>query len=64
MEFHVPVTLKIMKLKDNFEITTSVIDMLMDHFEYSIKDINSYDELTNREKEIINKELFESITEK
>lgn len=39
-----------MKLKDNFEITTSVIDMLMDHFEYSIKDINSYDELTNREK--------------
>lgn len=64
MEFHVLVTLKIMKLKDNFEITTSVIDMLMDHFEYSIKDINSYDELTNREKEIINKELFESITEK
>jgi hypothetical protein len=53
-----------MKLKDNFEITTSVIDMLTDHFEYSIKDINSYDELTNREKEIINKELFESITEK
>lgn len=64
MESLVLVTLKIMKLKDNFEITTSVIDMLTDHFEYSIKDINSYDELTNREKEIINKELFESITEK
>jgi hypothetical protein len=64
MEFHVLEMLKIMKLKDNFEITTSVIDMLMDHFEYSIKDINSYDELTDREKEIIDKELFESITEK
>jgi hypothetical protein len=53
-----------MKLKDNFEITTSIIDMLMNHFEYSIKGINSYDELTDREKEIIDKELFESITEK
>ena len=37
---------------------------LKDNFEYSIKDINSYDELTDREKEIIDKELFESITEK
>ena len=64
MEFHVLVMLKIMKLKDNFEITTSIIDMLMNHFEYSIKGINSYDELTDREKEIIDKELFESITEK
>lgn len=53
-----------MKLKDNLEITTSITEMLLNHFEYSIKDINSYDELTDREKEIIDKELFESITEK
>jgi hypothetical protein len=53
-----------MKLKDSFEITESIIEMFMNHFEYSIKDINSYDELTDREKEIIDKELFESITEK
>lgn len=53
-----------MKLKDNFDITISITEMLLNHFEYSIKDINSYDELTDREKEIIDKELFESITEK
>ena len=53
-----------MKLKDNFDITMNVTEMLLNHFEYSIKDINSYDELTYREKEIIDKELFESITEK
>lgn len=53
-----------MKLKDNFEITESVIEVMLNHFEYSIKDINSYDELTEEEKKIIDKELFESITEK
>lgn len=39
-----------MKLKDNFEITMSITEMLLNHFEYSIKDINSYDELTDRER--------------
>ena len=42
----------------------SITEMLLNHFEYSIKDINSYDELTDREKETIDKELFESMTEK
>ena len=36
--------------------------MLVNHFGYSIKDINSYDELTDKEKEIISKNLFERIT--
>lgn len=39
-----------------------IYDMLVNHFEYSIKDINSYDELTDEEKEIIPKNLFERIT--
>ena len=37
-------------------------DMLVNHFGYSIKDINSYNELTDEEKEIIPKNLFERIT--
>ena len=39
-----------------------IYDMLVNHFGYSIKDINSYDELTDKEKEIISKNLFERIT--
>lgn len=37
-------------------------DMLVNHFGYSIKDINSYNELTDEEKEFIPKDLFEKIT--
>ena len=40
-----------------------VYDILINHFEYSIKDINSYDELTNEEKEFIPRDLFNRITE-
>ena len=40
------------------ELTT----MLLKHFQYSIKDIDSYDELTAEEKRIISKDLFNSIT--
>ena len=36
--------------------------MLLNHFQYSIKDIDSYDELTDGEKEIISEELFDQIT--
>lgn len=38
--------------------------MLLEHFKYSIKDINSYEELTSEEKEIIPDWLFEAIIEK
>ena len=48
---------------DNFRIN-SIYQMLLEHFEYSIKDINSYEELTKDEKNIISKDLFDSITKK
>lgn len=40
----------------------SLVTMLLNHFQYSIEDINSYDELTYKEKEIISKDLFDFIT--
>lgn len=36
--------------------------MLLRHLQYSIKDIESYDELTEEEKKIIPKNIFEYIT--
>lgn len=48
---------------DNFRIN-SVYKMLLEHFEYSIRDINSYEELTKDEKNIIPRDLFDSITKK
>lgn len=48
---------------DNFRID-SIYKMLLEHFEYSIKDINSYEELTKDEKNIIPRDLFDSITKK
>lgn len=38
--------------------------ILLAHFEYSIKDINSYEELTDEEKQIIPEEVFNLITDK
>lgn len=54
-----------MKLKKyikvgNYRLFTK---MLFDHFNYSIKDIKSYDELTNEEKSFIDRDMFERITE-
>lgn len=34
-------------------IDKDVLSMLIDHFKYSIEDISSYDELTEREKNFI-----------
>ena len=47
-----------MKLSNN---TVEIIEMLIKHFNYSIKDINSYEELTEEEKSFISKELFNKI---
>lgn len=41
----------------------AIIKMLMAHFNYSIRDIHSYNELTQIEKEIIDQDLFEKITD-
>lgn len=51
-----------MKVDIDAIIDSDVLKMLIDHFNYSIKDINSYDELTDDEKMIIDKELFYKVT--
>lgn len=40
-----------------------IIMLLWDHFNYSIKDINYWEDLTLEEKSFIDKELFQNITE-
>lgn len=44
-------------------VSVDVLFMLIDHFGYSIKDINSYDELTEEEKNFISRDTFDKITE-
>lgn len=44
------------------EYLNAVFNMLLKHFQYSIKDINSYEELTEEEKKICSKELFNKLT--
>ena len=41
-----------------------IYHILLKHFQYSIKDINSYGELTSEEKEIIPERIFNQIIEK
>lgn len=43
---------------------SDIFNMLLDHFQYSIKDIDSYEELTEEEKKICPKELFNELTSK
>lgn len=43
------------------ECSYEIYHMLLNHFQYSIKDIEFYDELTDGEKEIISEELFDQI---
>lgn len=50
-------------MADNEGVGDDIIQMLYDHFNYSINDIKSYDELTNEEKKFINKAMFERIVE-
>lgn len=38
-----------------------IISMLIKHFNYSINDIKSYDELTEREKGIITKNIWDKL---
>lgn len=50
-----------MKMNIGAIIDSKVLKALIDHFNYSIKDINSYDDLTDEEK-IIDRDLFHNIT--
>lgn len=54
--------MKINPLIYNRNYGNDFVTMLLDHFQYSIKDISSYDELTAKEKEIISRDLFNNIT--
>lgn len=45
------------------ETVNELMSMFVEHFEYSIEDIESYDELSAKEKEIIPKWLFDRIVE-
>ena len=40
-----------------------IIMLLWNHFNYSIRNINSWEDLTLEEKSFIDKELFQKITE-
>lgn len=42
---------------DNKEVQA----ILINHFNYSIADINSYDELTDKEKKFISKKIWDKI---
>ena len=48
--------------KADVKIPIEFYYMLLRHFQYSIKDINSYGELTKEEKSIIPKSVFDYIT--
>lgn len=38
-----------------------VLNMLVNHFNYSMRELNSYEELTDREKRIIPKKLWDEV---
>ena len=46
---------------DTRNLQQDVLFMLVDHFNYSVKDINSYDELTDEEKRIISEDTWNRI---
>lgn len=48
---------------DETPVLSTVMEILVEHFNYSIADIESYDELTDEEKEIIPREIFDELVE-
>lgn len=54
--------MEINKLLYTCKVPVEFYYMLLRHLQYSIKDIESYDELTEEEKKIIPKNVFEYIT--
>lgn len=48
-------------MKINTEYLNDILNILIKHFEYSIADIKSYEELTSKEKEIISIEMWNKI---
>ena len=51
-----------MELKElTLENTEVLVKFLIDHMNYSMKDIKSYDDLTNEEKKLITEQEFKTI---
>lgn len=58
-----PLFHRVMKVKINelTQLDRDVLFALIDHFKYSVKDINSYSELTDEEKDIISEDTWNKI---
>ena len=54
---------QVMKVKINelTQLDRDILFALIDHFKYSVKDINSYSELTDEEKNIISEDTWNKI---
>lgn len=54
---------QVMKVKINelTQLDRDILFALIDHFKYSAKDINSYSELTDEEKDIISEDTWNKI---
>ena len=54
---------QVMKVKINklTQLDRDILFALIDHFKYSVKDINSYSELTDEEKDIISEDTWNKI---
>lgn len=49
------------RINELIPLDRDVLFALIDHFKYSIKDINSYSELTDEEKNIISEDTWNKI---
>lgn len=58
-----PLFRQVMKVRINefTQLDRDVLFALIDHFKYSVKDINSYSELTDEEKDIISEDTWNKI---
>lgn len=54
---------QVMKVKINelTQLDRDILFALIDHFKYSVKDIDSYSELTDEEKDIISEDTWNKI---
>ena len=55
---------QVMKVKINelTQLDRDILFALIDHFRYSVKDIDSYSELTNEEKNLISEDTWNKMT--
>ena len=58
-----PLFHQVMKVRINelTQLDRDILFALIDHFKYSVKDIDSYSELTDEEKDIISEDTWNKI---